>query len=272
MKLILCIVVADAMEWLTALHAGYAALLDGNAAILISGQRFELEVCAADPRIPEAFRVSACRVHPSLDEEDFEALEGHGAVIYAVSDEYTTDDAAFATSQAALTVAAIAADAGALGIKCESSGLAHHPRKWIALQQQVADAMRDRLAGHRVASASLFGGMIEAFVRLPILSGRTLHTCGMHLLGRPEVGISRVTDVDAARWLQAFSLYQIAECAPADLADGQGFRLQSDGPRRHLNHVLDPGWYTPDDLFHNAWGAWLLDEAPGSRGPQNPSQ
>lgn len=258
MELILCIVVDDWTGWLAAVATTYPELLDGTEAITISGVRFSLDACHPDPKIPAAFRYAACRVNPSLDERDFAALEDHGAVIYAVSPSVHTDDQAFGVAQAALTLAAVAADTGALGIKVESSGIAHHPRRWISLQEQVGEAVRQRVAGNVDAAGGIFAAMIQAFVRLPIESGEELHTCGMHLLGRPDVAVPKMDPHEAVGWLRSFALYQTAEAPPGALKSGQGFRLEPGGERRVLHQRDEVGWYPVDDPFHNPWGAWLL--------------
>lgn len=259
MKLVLCVVVHDWLSFAAAFSAAYPGLLRTDR-IELSGNVFTIDACEADPQIPEAFRLAADRVDPSLDESDFIELEAHGAVIYFVSDEFDTDDRAFATAQAALTLAAMAADVGALGIKCESSGIAHHPRRWVALQADVFDAVNARRAGDLDAAITVFHTMIAAWVRMPVLSDDSvLHTVGMHLLGRPEVAVEGLTVAEAMPWLTAFGMQQTAGMSPDALRDGIGFRIRGDGPGRILRHQLDPGWYGVDELTHNPWGVWFLD-------------
>src|SRR5215212_8357251 len=53
----------------------------------------EHEFQEGDERMVEAFESSACRVTPSMTEDDYEAIRNHTAVVYLLSQNYAVRDA-----------------------------------------------------------------------------------------------------------------------------------------------------------------------------------
>lgn len=226
--------------------------------------RMRLETTPPDPRMVEAFSLSADRVRPSLGGDELAAIGGHRSVAYVAADPAETDDAALAAAQRAQLIVVALIDAGALGVKVESAGLAHGRTRWRELLEQTRDAMVRRRQGDEDAAYDFFWGLLDSFVRRPIRDERGwLYTCGMHLLGRPEAAVheSAVPSPEAAvQLLDALAVYQCAEAAPGDLAEGHTFRPSDDWPRFVLHP--EPDLVHPeDDLFFNRWGRWRLDPA-----------
>src|SRR5205085_2789306 len=84
--------------------------------------------------------------------------------------------AASATARQFLGLATQLLHAGGIAVKCESSGMAHAAPRW-----QKFDANADRDA------FNFFTALYLAYVFSPISNGPDLYTCGMHLLGAPDL-------------------------------------------------------------------------------------
>jgi hypothetical protein len=98
----------------------------------------------------------------------------------------------------------------------------------------------------------------RAWVRRPIGADGVLYSCGMHLLGQPDVELAAGgSELAAVLWLDALAVYLLAEQPPEGVRDGEGFRLEAGGQRRLLRH-LPCDRYPADDPFHNPHGDWRL--------------
>jgi len=200
-----------------------------------------------DPRMPEAFDVSADRVVPSFTDRDRAAVAEHRGVGYVVGPAATSAEA-FAVSRRMLAVIGALLTEGAEAAKTESSGIAHGRDRWLQLAQ-VAAAATDR-AGQ---ASPLYAG----FVRRPLSSGLVFYSCGMHLLGEPDVEITAADDDRGLEWMDALARYLLVDQGSTRIRDGDTFGLQANSPRRVLRHRTCTR-YREDDLFHNPWGYWRL--------------
>jgi hypothetical protein len=200
-----------------------------------------------DPRMPEAFEASMAAA--SFDETDWAAVESHDTVGYLLSAPMMRDLAAD-TSRRLLTATGALLEAGAAAVKNESSGITHGRDRWLALADQAADAKDEDLAG----------ALVAAWVKRPIFDGQVLYSCGMHLLGAPEVEIEadeeQLTEEglpDLVMHLDALAIYLLTDPRAEEIEDGAGFRMSEEAPR----WVLRTGpcdRYDEDDLFFNPYG------------------
>ncbi|MBG6092630.1 hypothetical protein [Actinomadura viridis] len=198
-----------------------------------------------DPRMPEAFE--ACMAAASFDEADWAAVESHDTVGYLLSAPMMRDLAAD-TSRRVLAATAALLRSGAAAVKNESSGITHGRDRWLSLADRVADAKDEDLAGDLVA----------AWVKLPIYDGRVLYSCGMHLLGAPEVEIEvdeeHQDDLpDLVTLLDVLAIYLLTDPRAQEIEDGAGFRMTKNAPRRLLRTGACDR-YDEDDLFFNPYG------------------
>ncbi|MBA2538760.1 MAG: hypothetical protein H0V17_03925 [Deltaproteobacteria bacterium] len=207
----------------------------------------EYSIDTPDPRMPNAFKVWMDRVDPSMTDEDWAAIEAHRAVTYVLSPPIDPPRA-IEISTAALRLVSDALSAGALAVKGESAGIAHGAAKWKQLAAELSDE-QPRFA--------LYG----AWVRRPLGAGGILYTCGMHLLGLPDIELPGEADVfTAVAWLDAFGGYQLIEAPQDTLGDGHTFRHDEDAERRVLRK-LDCKRYPDDSFFYNPHGYWRLELA-----------
>ena len=159
------------------------------------------------------------------------ALDAHESVAYVI------DKGGSAEASALLMDAATGLlDAGGLGVKVESAGVAHSPDVWRELT-----ANKDLLTA------------FHAFVGTVTGPGE-VRTCGMHNLGLRVVRVGE-GGADAGRLASEFAYYRYAESP--EIRAGHTFSLGPNEPR--YTFVDDPGVdYGDNDLFTNPFGAWRL--------------
>lgn len=228
------------------LREGPFRLEEGKLRAADGRDAFDAEYRGPDPRMKSAFQVSACRVRPSLTPADFRLVEGHRGVLYVLSDAYGRSTAASAAARM-IEVGRALIDAGALAVKCESSGIAHSAARWRELAERLP------------AWAALF----EAFVRLPILSEtEEIYSCGMHLLGAPDgllplAGFGQGNLMSAYQVLEGFlrMTEQEAGKVPVELT------FKDPGAGRFLSALQPCTFYAPDDFMWNRWGCYRLQRS-----------
>ncbi|MEV4014304.1 hypothetical protein AB0J35_27760 [Nonomuraea angiospora] len=208
-----------------------------------------------DPRMPEAFEASMAAA--SFDEADWAAVESHDTVGYLLSAPMMRE-LAFDTSRRLLAVTAALLRSGATAVKNESSGIAHGRDRWLALADRAADATAEALADR--ADEALADALVAAWVKRPIHDGQVLYSCGMHLLGAPEVEIEVGAEpptkdrlIELVAHLDTLASYLLTDPRAEEIEDGAGFRMAEDAPRWLLRTgVCDR--YDEDDLFFNPYG------------------
>lgn len=200
-----------------------------------------------DPRMTEAFEVSADLVVPSFTEDDRAAVEEHRSVAYILGPS-TPSYEAFAVTRRMLAVVAALLQNGGTAAKSESSGIAHGRDRWLHLASVAATA-NDR--------ATQAPPLYAAFVRRPLSSGLVYYSCGLHLMGEADVEITAADDDRGLEWMDGLARYLLIDRGSARIRDGDTFGLQADSPRRVLRHRACSR-YRDDDLFYNPWGYWRL--------------
>jgi hypothetical protein len=218
----------------------------------VGGSGFDLDVDSAqdfpDDRMTEAFDVSADLVEPSFTDRDREAVAEHRAVGYVLGPRARSDDAFDVTVRMLELIAALLQEGGVDAAKSESSNITHGRERWLHLAASVA------AANERVGKA---GPLYSAFVRRPLSTGLVYHSCGMHLLGEPDVEITAADDDRGIEWMDALARYMLVEGGAARMRDGDTFGLQPESTRRVLRHRPCIR-YREDDIHYNPWGYWRL--------------
>ncbi|MGV9773700.1 hypothetical protein [Streptosporangium sp. NPDC003464] len=231
---------------------------------------------AFDPRMPRSFE--ACMADVSFTESDWEAVKGHDSVVYVLSPpmqqhrsfdpRYATpaDDAiseelwtrTFDVSRRMLEVTAALLRSGATAVKNESSGLAHGRDRWLTLADKVSGA-----PNWAESAITLF----RAWVKRPISDGSLMRSCGMHLLGAPDVEVDLVQPVSrhlpgellegGVQLIDEVAFYLLVESRALEITDGEGFRLAPDA-QRWIMHRHPCQGYEEDSFFFNPYGYWRL--------------
>lgn len=227
--------------------------LDKSAEIVaeVGGPGFDLDTeysqAQPDPRMVEAFDVSADLVVPSFTDDDRAAVAEHRSVAYVLGPAAASYEG-FAVTRRMLAVIAALLQNGGTAAKSESSGIAHGRDRWLHLAS-VAAAGNDR--------AAQAPPLYAAFVRRPLSSGLVYYSCGLHLLGEADVEITAADDDRGLEWMDGLARYLLIDRGSARIRDGDTFGLQADSPRRVLRHRACSR-YRDDDLFYNPWGYWRL--------------
>ena len=193
------------------------------------------------PEMEEAFR---CAGQGKLSEETLQAISQHRGVAYL---HFPLEF--IAQRDRMKTFTSLLRDCGGIGIKNESSGIAHEWDRWFEL----------------IESDNLFDAYCACIVL--VADEDVFYSCGMHHFNLPEVQISRDFEIqEAAKFINDFNLYQMIE--EPKIAAGHTFSLTPDGPKFRIGHVADER-HDPEDLFHNPAGVWSLEEVE-QVGAQNP--
>lgn len=198
-----------------------------------SGQSFELEFQPPDPRMAAAFRSAGPHWSGS---PEMARIGEHAGVAYLVG-----HGGSRANAEALMLAAEALLKAGGLGVKVESSGLAHSPEDW-----------RKLCAQHHLFSAH------RAYVLY--VTGSQVYTCGMHNLGLRDAVADNFDNNTAAvvELVRTFTWYLFTE-AP-DLRAGQSFAVAAGAPVYRLRDK--PGVvYEDGSLFANPYGFWRLERA-----------
>ncbi|MFC7585067.1 hypothetical protein ACFQYP_16015 [Nonomuraea antimicrobica] len=214
----------------------------------------EYSEAESDPRMPDAFEASMAAA--SFKEADRTAVESHDTVGYVLSAPMMRE-LAFDTSRRLLAATGALLRSGATAVKNESNGLTHGRDRWLALADRAAAATDDAtLAGAIPTGAiptgaistgavtgaitgaatdeSLAAALVAAWVKRPIYDGHVLYSCGMHLLGAPEVEIevaarpARDEVPGLVEHLDALAIYLLTDPRAREIEDGAGFRLTAD--------------------------------------------
>jgi len=236
-----------------------AAEAGGMAGFTLDDEYSEQE---HDPQMPEAFEASLARA--SFTDADWDAVEEHDSVAYLLSRPMRAftmppellRPTLLEVSRDALAVSAALLRSGATAVKNESNGIAHGRERWLSLAEQAVAATTD---------AELAGVLYRASVKRPISTGELLYSCGMHLLGSPDVELMAIPTTngeveDCVTLMDTLAMYLLTDERAAEMADGEGFRLTEDSPRWLLKHYPDDR-HESDDIFYNPLGYWRLTPA-----------
>lgn len=203
---------------------------------------FELHFEDADPRLAQAF-ASAGRHWEGSAEMD--RIATHASVVYLVGDGGSRESA-----ERLMLAGEGLLKAGGLGVKVESSGVAHSPDAWRKL----------------VAARHLFG-VHDAFV--VYVRGAQVYSCGMHHFGLPEAMVDEADSDNAAELLRTFTRYLLDE-HPTIIA-GQTFSTAADAPVYRIVEGV-PIEYDADSLFNNPFGMWRLEPVRAEVRPRKTSR
>lgn len=206
---------------------------------------------APDPRMPAAFE--ACGAGASFTAPDWEAVRGHDTVAYLLSPP-ARPGVAFTVARRTLALTARLLRSGATAVKNESNGLAHGRDRWLDLAYKA-------YAGQEAAVP-----LYQACVKRPITTGALYFSCGMHLLGAPDVELDHPGaphPEDVLDLIDGLALYLLMEQRTRELRDGETFALEDGADQWVLRHGPCER-FAEDDFFHNPHGYWRLTPGRGT--------
>lgn len=202
---------------------------------------FEFEIYEHDPHMPTAFEVAG---QGRFEPDQLKAIADHNLTVYLVCNEPSLQ-----TARAMLGAGEHLLKAGGLGVKVETSGLAHTTDRWrYYAENRTLLSVYDALV-------TLVGG------------DEYNYTSGMHAFGLPDVSLTVDVPIeDAPSILNAFNQWHLLE--QPTLIDGALFATELDGPCFRV--TLCEYGYADDDLTNNPHGRWhleLTDENPVADSP-----
>jgi hypothetical protein len=159
-----------------------------------------------DSRMAEAFALSV----PSDDRLMRQSIAAHKAVVYLIG-----PGGARAAAESMMLTAAAVLKAGGLGVKVETSGIAHSADRWHGLVSDLAN-----FSAHEA---------LVLYVR-----GQQIRSCGMHNLGLPEAAINAGAPGATVEVLKTYTRYLFAE-SPT-IHEGQTFSVEPAAPVFSLSY------------------------------------
>ncbi|KAB7774057.1 hypothetical protein CEK69_01760 [Xanthomonas sp. LMG 12462] len=193
-----------------------------------SGQACELQYEPHDARMAAAFAAAGPHWRGSAD---MARIGTHASVVYLIG-----AGGSRVRAETMMRAAAALLDAGGLGVKVESSGVAHSPADW---RQLCADLS--------------LGSAHRAYVLN--ITGEQVYSCGMHQFGMKDAIVAAQAASDPVGLLHTFTCYLFNE-AP-DVRAGHTFSVAADAPRYRIQAEAS-SQFQPGDLFANPYGLWRL--------------
>jgi hypothetical protein len=217
-----------------------------NIVVKALGKGFELDrefsIMKNDDRMKKAFEASADRVSPSMQADDWTAIEKHTAVAYILSPPIDREKSVQIAVQAMVMMSNMLRAGKAVALKHDTAGLAHGKTRWL----EILDKARAS------KGQDVFAPMIEATVRRPIADKQALYSCGAQLLGVRDVEIVGEKDErKAAQMIDQLINAQLRAGynAPAP----EAMRLGMSGKAATIA-VTRTKRYEEDDFFYNPYG------------------
>ena len=193
--------------------------------------KYRLEFRERDEYLAEAFFLSSGE---SLNDETLRKIDSHKSIVYLIGSGGSPEECLKMIDLGEKIISA-----GGFGVKVETSGKAHSAEDWIRFKNNYG-----------------VESLCEAFIQL-IGSDKTIHSCGMHNLGQPDVIIDRDNRKDEAEEIiEMFILGKLGEVTSDNLSDiSKEFTKHL--PRYSVKkEPCDE--YSPDDLFFNPYGMLRL--------------
>jgi hypothetical protein len=209
-------------------HADGFSIIGDNLLEQQTQSTLELHVEALNPRMKQAF--AAVAPHWS-DTDAMRQIDEHTLVAYLIG-----RGGSHPRAITMMLAAAALVKAGGLGVKIDSSGIAHSAEAWTLLTNN-----RHQFSAH------------EAFVAYVV--GDEVHTCGMHSFGMRDCVIAIGEADDPLELLRVFSWYLFTETPT--IRSGTTFSVADGQPRYRLSEETCTH-YAAGDGFMNLNGMWRL--------------
>ena len=220
------------------------------------------KVLPPNPEIVATLENARSKQSPPIQGKHREELLRYEALIDASTASFKAANATKASYENLQLIAKLIM-AGALEIFCGSSYLGHDNKVWLGLAQSVLECVADGTKKN-----DFYRSLISAFVQFPIRIDDQLFTCGMHLLGKPDLIIDSKVIVEqwktndglegiARQLFWTLSVYLLAICPEGEFVSGNTFSLAEDSPT--LRAVWEPcTLFKANDVRFNYLGYWRL--------------
>jgi len=146
---------------------------------------------------------------------------------------------------------------GGSAVRVHSSGIAHSPTSWHRVTSISQKYPREDL--------NFWNALFRAYVQLPISSDTSIYTCGMHLLGHPELvaelDVLKETrpdvEIPSASYelFSGFAHYLLAECQRGEFWSKHTFQTDLEAPSYRI-FWEECTLYEDGTAMHNPFGMW----------------
>lgn len=220
---------------------------DGILRNLRTGDSYEVVIQDRNDGLRESFATAAAfDEYRRVDDEFLDAIDQHTHITYVVG-----ETGSFATAGAIAAAAIAILNAGGVGIKVESSGIAFSRAEWehctgrLHPENQYADDDVD---------------LMLMFVHPAVYDGKqTTYSRGMHNLGMKDVLIAGLEFEGGAELAVEFNTFQVLD-KPEFPDEGFIFELELENSEESAFDMLaiydQP--HSGDELFENPYGLWRL--------------
>jgi hypothetical protein len=198
-----------------------------------------------------------------LPESDIEAIEGHEFSIEILSPAISSQASRRQAFEYLLLTERLL-EAGALAVCCDSSYIIHSKQDWIQLAQLAAEDFD----ANGISGADLGGVLCNAYMQYPVEDAKDFFTCGLHLLGMPDLIVAKDTLArllqkkvglvqEARKLFWALAIYLVTECPDGEFTAGNTFSIDEEAPR--FRAIWTPCTYFKEtDIRFNHYGLWRL--------------
>lgn len=222
---------------------------------------YEYEIREHDERMPSIFQAMGI---PDLTDEDYQRIAQHKSVLYVLSKNFTAEDAGD-TAYSLMQLGQKLLTAGGIVLKCESSGAGHSSTSWMELTAAASQNYPD-ISSSLDHAYGFWSSLIHAYVRHPMAADDDYFSCGLHLLGQPDL-IASIEMLEShfeqpvsycLDLFRVFASYVLAECPPGTFAPGNTFAMDTDSPTFTLSWEPCTG-YDEDEYHFNPFGMWRFN-------------
>jgi hypothetical protein len=199
-----------------------------------------------DDRMVNSFTVSVDRVNYSMADEEWNDIYSHKAVAYFYTPDVPHEEGLRSVAgRALILVKYLFQNLGVTALKCESAGIAHGRNRWIELSEKYTEN----------GSIDI---LYQAYVRRPLEGEYGLSSCGMHLLGYPDILYYAVEEdiMKSVKNMDKLSKFIIENNGDIDEIEDELDNLDYDV--NEIKHLPDMG-HEENDIQHNPYGVIYID-------------
>lgn len=228
-------------------NQGAFEVLDGTLQNLRTGDAYEVVIQDRNDGLRESFATAAAfDEYRRVDDELLDAVDLHTHITYVIG-----ETGSFATAGAIAAAACAILNAGGVGIKVESSGIAFSRAEWehctnrLHPENQYAEDDVD---------------LMVMFVHPAVNDGKqTTYSRGMHNLGMKDVLIQGLEFEGGAELAVEFNTFQVLD-KPEFPDEGFIFELELENSEESAfdMYAIHDQPHTGDELFENPYGLWRL--------------
>ncbi|MBU6450981.1 MAG: hypothetical protein KGS72_04325 [Cyanobacteria bacterium REEB67] len=213
------------------------------------------------PDLVEYFRHKASKYEPVLDDAAYERIGQHQISVEIRGKSFTARES-LKESLNTLKLIKDLIGIGAIAVCCDSSSLTHSNEKWLELAEEAeVDFEENSFNGLDLSAA-----FCRAYMQYPVESENDYFTCGLHLLGLPDLIVDKnlINKIltqpenpvyEASNLFWTFAVYLLFSCKKGEFMSGNTFSTSVEAPR--FRAIWEPcSYFQESDIRYNCYGLW----------------